>query len=196
MHPWVIVPTHTHPPLVDVIVERADMPAVVVHTAPGLAPVDGAVNVEDLDSINIHRWWNRGMDEAEARGGDVAVLANHDIEPAPGALTALVDGLIESGATIAYPGATSSPVDTSPGGRRRITGWCFAVNMAHKLRAPEQFRWWFGDDWMDWQARTLHHGIVQVRAAVRHHNPAPNRLVGQFADMVRADQVTWWREHV
>lgn len=193
MRPFLVVPTHTHPPLLDVIVERADMPAIAVLTRPGVAPVDGAVNVEDHGPVNIHRWWNVGIEQAASRGADVAVVVNHDAEPAPGALRALVDGLARTGATIAYPAAQDGPADTFPGGRRRITGWCFALNLTHGLRAPELLRWWYGDDWLCWQARAQHRGVASVAADVRHRNPDPNRLVEPFASIVRVDQVVWWR---
>jgi hypothetical protein len=193
VHPYLVVPTHTHPPLLDTLIDRAGMPAVVVLTREGVDPVAGAVNVEDVGPTNIHRWWNTGIAEAEARGADVAVIANHDAEPEPGALMALVEGLERTGATITYTAREDGPVDRAPDKRRRITGWCYALNLTHGLRPDETFRWWFGDDWLDWQARVNHHGIAPVRAAVRHRNPNPQYLTPEFAALVRADQKHWWQ---
>lgn len=190
---WLTVPTHTSPPALDTIVAEAGIPAVVVLTDPAARPIPGAVNVSDVGPPNVHRWWNTGMDEIRARGGTIAVVANHDISPDPGALAAFAQGLVASGATLARVAREDTPPDLTWSGRRELTGWCFAVNLTHGLRAPEQYRWWYGDDWMDATARTLH-GVAGVNARIRHHRPSGQLYPPAFGPLVSGDMRLWASE--
>ena len=187
---WLTVPTHTSPPSLDLLVERAGMPVVVVHTAPS-RNIEGALNVTDYGPPNIHRWWNTGLEEIERRGGEVAVVANHDAIPADAEqLPRLAAELSRTGATLARVARVDSPPDLT-WSRRELTGWCFAINLTHGLRPNEAFRWWCGDDWLDCAARILHHGTVGVAVNVRHQRADGQLWPEGFRDLVDADRRLW-----
>jgi hypothetical protein len=60
-----------------------------------------------------------------------------------------------------------------PLAKKRITGYCFVVNGSHGLRCDERFKWWYGDDDADWQARRYHNGTWEVDdVTVKHLYPS------------------------
>ncbi len=42
-------------------------------------PIEGVNNIWDLDPVNIHRWWNRGIDVARTFGADYIAVLNDDV---------------------------------------------------------------------------------------------------------------------
>lgn len=189
---WLTVPTHTAPPSLAHLIDHGGLPVVVVHTTTDTAPIPGAVNVHDDGPPNISRWWNTGLDEIARQGGTVAVVANHDIIPADSdQLPRFAAGLIESGATLARATRDPVPADTKWHGHRELTGWCFAIDLTHGLRPNEDFRWWFGDDWLDLAARLHHHGVAGVPAKIRHERPNGTLYPNEFHELVIADRRRW-----
>lgn len=191
---WVIVPTHTKPPTLDALIDRAGLPVIVIHTRRGLTPHPGAHTITDTGPVDIHRWWQTGITEAQTRGATRAVLVNHDAVPADATqLPALVDALNQTGATIAYPAPRATPVVRDYDAHRRITGWCFALNLEHGLRPPAgRYAWYFGDDWLDREARTHHHGVVGAPVKVTHRKPkGAAEYPPAFAPLVAADRARW-----
>lgn len=167
------------------------MPVVVVHTAPSSADLPGVVNVRDEGPPNIHRWWNAGMEEAARMGARFVVVANHDVEPADGAqLPGLLGHLEATGATLVCPGPVfTDPEREWPGGRK-FTGWCWGVDLAHGLRAPEEFAWWYGDNWLDREARLRHRGVAFAAARV-YHRKSGGAYPPSFERMVDGDRRRW-----
>jgi hypothetical protein len=57
----------------------------------------------------------------------------------------------------------------------RLPGWAFMLRGEDGLRADEQFRWWYGDDDLDWQARQLRGTLIVETAdktiVPQHHHP-------------------------
>lgn len=169
-----IVPTHTHPSTLDQLLDRAGMPTIIIHTTETTADIPGATNLRDLGPTNIHRWWNAGIREAECQGHDIAVICNHDTVPADKRqLTELADQTRDSDATLGIPNVDAR------------NGWCYALNLTHRLRAPEQYRWWYGDDWMYAEAKRIHNGVTVADIRVEHdrtgsrteHEPRIRQLI-------------------
>lgn len=109
----------------------------------------------DYGPPNIHRWWNRGIDYAELYGADIVIVVNDDIvchEP----LTKLAAAIRATGATLAQPATPA------------MTGWCFALNLAHGIRPDDRYQWWFGDNDLWLRAKREGKGVVSVPVAIQH----------------------------
>lgn len=145
---------------------------VIVATADGVdAP--GCHVVEDFGEINIHRWWNTGIDYAQAHGATHVVVLNDDVIMDADTLPALLDALVGTGAAIASPGGGG--LDTDPRRDRRATmnGACWLLDLSTGLRPDEGYRWWYGDNDLDLRARRLS-GVVSVGCYFEH--PHANEL--------------------
>lgn len=166
------------------------MSAVVVHTAPGSRDLPGVANVRDEGPPNIHRWWNAGMEEARRRGARLALVVNHDVVPADAdQLPRMLAHLERTGATLVIPGdADSGPELGWPG--RKFVGWCWGINLDHGLRAPERFAWWFGDNWLDREARLRHRGVAVAGVRV-YHRKIDGAYPSAFEALVAADRRRW-----
>jgi hypothetical protein len=140
MTPWLVVPTcGDRAETLGRLVATAGMPTVVVWTGKGVARRPrGALAVHDHGPVNIHRWWNRGIDAALDHGADVVVVANDDVAAEPGALAELAGHL--GPAVLAWPRTRRKR-----GRPTGIAGWCFALDPA-QLRPDESFAWHYGDD--------------------------------------------------
>ena len=167
----------------DALIERAGMPVIVVHTTTGTSDIEGVTNLRDLGPVNIHRWWNVGIAEAERQGADVAVVANHDVIPDDEhQLNILASATVDAGATLGVPGDET-----------KMRGYCFALNLTHTLRPTERFTWYWGDDWLWDQAELNHRGRIITGAHVTHDKPSDTfaNYPREFRPYVRADKLTW-----
>lgn len=132
-----VIPTRgDHPDLLRAIIATSGLPAdrvVVVWTGADWCP-DGdlaATVVHDTGPVNIHRWWNTGIDLLAERGCTRVAVLNDDVSISPDTLPRLVRGL--GGATLALVG------DGSP------SGHCWVLNVSHGVRPDEAYRWYSGD---------------------------------------------------
>lgn len=120
------------------------------------------VIVDDGD-INISRWWNLGLDWIEEQDYDyehhVLVLnADARIQVKDIArLSAALDR--DPSAVMAGPkpefGTSKETRPVPLGIHVRVPGFCFMLTSLNPIRADEQFRWWCGDDDLEWRARKL-----------------------------------------
>ena len=141
------------------IIENAGIPQsniVIVHTKQN-EPIEGVHNLWDLDEINIHRWWNRGIEYALARGARYVAVLNDDVELADDPLNKITDAMREKGSALGYPYPFSNTV----------CGYCWVVDLASDVRPDERFRWWYGDNDLNFQARAYGE-VLAVPAKVRH----------------------------
>jgi hypothetical protein len=154
------VPTRGDRPYLPRIVAAAQCPVVIVNTGPRRMLVPGATVVADRGPINIHRWWNRGIDAAGAR--HVAVF-NDDVTFEPGLIRQMSEQLDETGAAVCWTRRV-------PDGQIPMTGWAFMLDTASGVRPDERFRWWFGDNDLYVQAERAG-GWTSVPVSVMHHHP-------------------------
>lgn len=131
----------------------------------------------------------------------VAIL-NDDIQLPDNFVSKMAECLRETDVTIAFPGQGPGIVNQLPGNvckrgcagtcavsrgckttKKRITGYAFVVNGTHGIRCDEQFKWWYGDDDLDWQARRDFNGTQEVSGVTVNHlypsestNASPVRL--------------------
>jgi hypothetical protein len=127
----------------------------------------------DTREINVSRWWNLGLDAAAARSGQRphnTLLVNDDVILGPDAVGRMAEALRRTGAALAFPGTPGDAAEhyVMEPGPPRITGWCFMLRGELGSRADERFRWWFGDNDLDWTARSRG-GSLSVPGVVRTH---------------------------
>lgn len=130
-----VIPTRgDHPDLLRAIIATSGLPAervAVVWTGEGEPPELAATVERYYGPLNIHRWWNVGIDLlAEAGCTRVAVL-NDDVVIAPDTLPRMVRGLA---------GATLALLD-----EEGPSGHCWVLNVTHGVRPDEAYRWYSGD---------------------------------------------------
>jgi hypothetical protein len=69
----------------------------------------------------------------------------------------------------------------------RRTGHAFALNLRHGIRPDERFRWYYGDTFMELQARLQGAGVIGVNADIAHHKAKGPRYPEAFKPIVAAD---------
>lgn len=145
---------------------------------------------------NISRWWNRGIDAAQhharligASAWNVLVV-NDDVIACPHLVRTLsaalrlgmIDGyppeeIEDQRPVLAYPDNFAGDryaFHTAPGAvdlTTRISGWCFMIKGESGLKADEDLQWWYGDDMLDWTARTMGGALMVPGCAVEHLFP-------------------------
>lgn len=112
---------------------RGDHPELLraIVATSGLPPERVAI-IDTTDMpINIHRWWNAGIDLLAERGCTRVAVLNDDVSIAPDTLPRMVRAM--GGATLALTGVDGP------------SGHCFVLNTAHGVRPDESYRWYSGD---------------------------------------------------
>jgi hypothetical protein len=182
---WMTIPTGTRRQyLADIIKESQVSPEkiVIVHTVES-EPIEGVNNIWDLEPINIHRWWNRGIDVARTFGADYIAVLNDDLRLKNNPINKIAYSMRELNAVIGYPLPYTG----------HIPGYCWVLDIKSNIRADENFRWWFGDD--DIRIRAALQGeIAYVPVEVEHIHP--NHLTStneELMELTKADQ-TYFEE--
>lgn len=189
---WLTVPTAGRDTLTAAI-DSTGIPrdrTVIVATAPDAIRPEGCHVVEDFGEINIHRWWNAGLDYAQAHGATHVLVINDDVLLDETTVPALLDGM-EGRAAIGSPGAGGIFEGDLPDWRV-MNGACWLLDLATGLRADERYRWWYGDNDLDWRARTEHGGVASVRCYFQHVHA--NELTAASPELMRItddDNRTW-----
>lgn len=166
-----VIPTRgDHPELLRAIVATSGLPperVVVVDTSlsgcesicDDESPLDvpGATVLVDYGPINIHRWWNLGIDHLAAAGCTRVAVLNDDVSIAPDTLPKLARGM--GPATLAV---LRDPLSAS--------GHCWMLNVTHGVRPDESYAWWCGDLQLHADASAAG-GVVEVDAWCLHLHP-------------------------
>lgn len=213
---YVITPTRNRPkwlvPLVGSMARQAD--AVVVLDNGSIPPLSeddlnmtgGPVYViHDAEQPpNIARFFNLLFDrceklalEAGAQQWDVAVVNDDALIPA-GWLDLVTTALREHPtAVIAHTGGSSAPpfdepylLDEISNDRWRMCPHAFVIRGEVGLRTDEQFRWWFQDTDLDWQAR-MTGGVLGVPGPRVTNALANDTTVGQLQEQARLDEAAF-----
>ncbi len=170
--------------LADIIKESQISPEkiVIVHTVES-EPIEGVNNIWDLEPVNIHRWWNRGIDIARTFGADYIAVLNDDVKLKNNPINKIAYGMKELKGVLGYPLPYSG----------HIPGYCWVLDIKSNIRADENFRWWYGDD--DIRLKAKEQGeVVYIPAEVEHLHP--NHLTSaneELMELTKADQ-TYFEE--
>lgn len=136
-HTGLVIPTRgDHLDLLRGIIATSGLPperVVVVATGPGPLPDADlpASLICDPEPLNIHRWWNAGIDWLAERGCTRVAVLNDDLIIGPDTLPRMARAL--AGATLAL---------LDDGGP---SGHCWMLNVTHGVRPDESYRWYCGD---------------------------------------------------
>ena len=169
---WLTIPSGNRRKYLQQIIDTSGVPLshiVIVNTAKN----EPTPHVHNLwsDELNIHTWWNMGIEFAMKHGADYVAVLNDDVQLLDDPLNKIVAGMGD--AAIGQPDIAS------------ICGYCFVLNTKYGLLADESYRWWYGDN--DLYDRASQYGIAKVNVDVRHlhgneltkSNPAL-QAIGQF----------------
>ncbi|CAB4976363.1 unannotated protein [freshwater metagenome] len=145
-----------------------------------------ATLIVDLAPINIHRWWNAGINALQSKGATYATVLNDDVSITPDSVQRMRDALERTGATLAHPGR--------PG---ELVGCAWTLNVTHGVRCDERYQWWYGDNqlWLD--AQTRGHGIIDVpEAGIVHLEPnRKTTLSPALQALALVDRRRWQQRH-
>lgn len=130
--------------------------------------INARVIQDPYKDINISRWWNLGLDQIEdwetnwenydSINPHHVLVLNADARINPQGVAKLSYALDQHPeAVMAGPKpdfGTSKETRPQPlGADVRVPGYCFMLTSSHPIRLDEQFRWWCGDDDLEWRAR-------------------------------------------
>jgi GT2 family glycosyltransferase len=166
---------------------------------PQLTQDEGLSRIVVIDDTepprNIQRWWNLGITAAAAYAKafhqeewDVLVV-NDDVIACPQLARTLSGAMRATTAVLSYPDNfhdSRCVLHTDPGPvdlTTRISGWCFMIKGESGLKADEQFQWWYGDDDLDWRARSAGGALMVPGCAVEHLYPS--KLTNESEELSR-----------
>lgn len=192
MNIWVTVPTAGRDSLTTAL-NSTGIPAentVVVLTRDNITAPTGCHTILDLEPVNIHRWWNKGIQYAIDHGARYVAVINDDVVLDHDAIPQLVSAM--NGLALASPGYPAVLTDPSKTNPMSITGACFVIDTTFDLRPDEGYRWWFGDNDLDWRARRDFGGLVLVPVFFQH--PTHNHLTHEspmLQQLAQQDRDRW-----
>ena len=159
MNLWLTIPVGERRQYLDNIIKESNIPPeriVIVNTFDSI-PTPHVHNIYDHGEINIHRWWNRGIEFAKSAGADYIAVLNDDLVLSDDPLNKIAKLMEETNATLGHPVPHSG----------HLSGYCFVLNLKHKIIANESYRLWFGDNDLWDQAKKLS-GVIGALANVKH----------------------------
>lgn len=173
---WAVIPSAGRPLIhycLDSVRDQVD--GIVIVSNSGYEPIGirEAVIVDDPSpDRNISRWWNLGLDYLAILGYPQwnALVLNDDVTLEPGSARLMATALRERHASLAYPGDREQLL-TQPTCTDRITGYCFMLRGETGLRADESMAWWYGDNDLDWRARTAGGTVTVPGIGLYHADP-------------------------
>lgn len=157
---WLVIPTANRFKYLNQIFKNSLISKkniVLIRTVDG--PIFDEVNNIFIRNkeINIHKWWNIGIDYAENHGAKLVAVLNDDVRISPGSLQAIAFEVLAQNAALGFPYPHSG----------RLAGYCWILNLSSKVRPDERFRWWYGDNDLQMQAQSTSK-YIYVSAEVTH----------------------------
>jgi hypothetical protein len=178
---WLVIPTATRRQYIPDIITESGIDRnhiVIVHTVNDNEPYYDVNNIYDTGEINIHRWWNKGIDFALGRGARYVAVLNDDVRIANDPLNKIAKAMASVEAPLGYP----FPFEG------HVCGYCWVLDLASDVRPDENYRWWYGDRDLDIQARRAG-GVAHVPAMVRHiHGNELTRDNPELMKLAEADE--------
>lgn len=191
---------------IDAVIKQVDKVIVVAtdRQARGMTSwFDQLIILNDEGPRNISRWWNRGLDYVHRTTDqhilvddkpwhqkyDVAVLNDDAIVP-EGWFDAVSGAIRQMGVAAGCSGGHGMPVlHTQPGPvdlSTRMQGFAFVLAGERGLRAHEELRWWFTDDYLDWESRKLG-GMVMVPGFHVNHLYPNGQMTPELHEAIAQD---------
>jgi glycosyltransferase involved in cell wall biosynthesis len=203
---WAVIPSKSRPAELAALVEQLlvdDVNVVVVDNGVQFAHDDARVHVirDFEDPPNLSRLWNVGLRYVKGVVGDdcddyyVAVL-NDDLVLPEYFVTRISATMLGYGAAVGYPdqhrrGANLILVDVKPFPLQyRMTGYAFVLRGSAGIFADETIKWWYGDNDIEWQARTCGGTLLVGGIEVNHLFP-DHTTVGDLMVQAGKDRETF-----
>jgi hypothetical protein len=174
------IPSGTRRQYLQDIIQDSNIPPekiVIVHTVES-EPINGVNNIWDLEPVNIHRWWNKGIDVARTFGADYIAVLNDDLKLKNDPINKIANSMKELNAILGYPLPYTGA----------IAGYCWVLDIKSNIRADENLRWWYGDNDIQYKA-AMQGEFIYVPCEVEHIHP--NELTSSNPDLIeltKADQ--------
>lgn len=161
-------------------------------------PAGPRVTIIDYRSdakLPIHQWWNAGIAAAARLAAFAGVpewntlVVNDDVLAGPGSVAVLAGELRASTADLASPPRPEDQQNLPgplllkggelrrPGGGLWICGWFFLLRGEAGLCADTRFHWWYGDNDLEWQARSGGGALVVPGCGARNQFPGGHDMV-------------------
>jgi hypothetical protein len=186
---WLTIPSKDRRQYLPDIIKESQIPLnkiVIVHTIES-EPIEGVNNIWDLEPVNIHRWWNHGIDMARESNADYIAVLNDDLILKNNPINKIANRMHDTKSVIGYPVPNIG------------IGYCWVLDIKSNIRADENFKWWYGDDDIRMQATILGE-VIYVPVEVNHLHP--NQLTSDNEDLIeltKADEIlfkTKWQEYL
>jgi hypothetical protein len=159
---WLTIPSGDRRQYLSDIIKESQIPLnkiVIVHTVES-EPIEGVNNIWDLEPVNIHRWWNHGIDMARESNADYIAVLNDDLILKNNPINKIAYAMKRLNATLGYPVPYTG----------HLPGYCWVLDVKSNLRTDENFRWWYGDD--DIRMKAKEQGeVIYVPVEVEHLHP-------------------------
>lgn len=186
MDMYAVIPTYNRPDellkLVTQLNDQGVEEILVINNGRGLPPgiVDTCHIFYDTNcDPHIYQMWNYGLRFWDLSRGHCVAILNDDIELPDNFVHRMTDVMQSFKPTIAFPnqhGHQVSLFNVAPGPTdlsHRISGYAFVVNGNHDISCDQRFKWWYGDDDLDWRARSDYSGTYLVQdVTVKHLYPS------------------------
>ena len=175
---WLTIPSGDRRQYLPDIIKESQIPLnkiVIVHTVES-EPIEGVNNIWDLKPVNIHRWWNHGIDMARESNADYIAVLNDDLILKNNPINKIADRMSNTKSVLGYPIPNIG------------IGYCWVLDIKSNIRADENYRWWYGDDDIRLQAEQIGN-VTYVLADVKHVHP--NELTAKnphLMELTRADE--------
>jgi GT2 family glycosyltransferase len=142
---WLVIPTAERHEYLQDIFSRSGVPVsqrLLIRTSKGVN-VENCINLWYSGELNIHSWWNMGIEHVRANGGQFVAVLNDDIKIEEDTLSLLLDELKKSRCTLSIP--------VKPG----EAGWghCWVLDVSRGIYPDERFKWWCGDHDLEIRAK-------------------------------------------
>jgi hypothetical protein len=131
---WVVVPVGSRHKYLEQLANILDQyrdRIVFVNNYQPYPVFEGVHHLEDFEEINIHRWWNRGIEFAKSNGAKYVAVVNDDVLFDQSLIFDMVAAM-EKG---------HYEVSSAMGN----LGIFWIIDTASEIRADEDLRWWCGD---------------------------------------------------
>ena len=199
MTTFLTVPTRgDHPELLEALIHASSIPRhkiVIVRTADVQVPAGVAV-LDAIGPLNIHRWWNLGIDYAKDHGASNVAVLNDDLVINSHTITDLARALEATGAAIATPGPQVRLHRNRMPLRRLLIGSLWILDLSSGLTPNEDLRWWYGDDDLDIRARRDFGGVVTAPVWFKHpHAGKATDTSPLLQQLVVQDEQTFRKTH-
>ena len=121
---------------------------------------ENVVHIEDFDEVNIHRWWNKGINYAKEQGASHVIILNDDLDFDENFIKEMYNFMISNKYFVC---------DADNSGNNG--GAAFMINLESGFTMEESLRWWYGDTLLFDKAKKIRKFEKFSHASFKHFEP-------------------------